>query len=167
MKKETFTCVLVLLCCLTLSPTLLHAEQSEELAIKQMLSGFGEAVAAKDLDKIMSIYAPEIVAYDAFPPREYDGIAAYRKDYEDFFKAFPGPVKAQIDGLKIHVSGSLAYMYGVDTWEITGNDGKPIEMVFRFSDVLEKRSGKWLIVFEHLSFPVDPVTGKADFKSTQ
>ena len=37
--------------------------------------------------------------------------------------------------------------------------------VFRFTDVLRKMNGKWLIVHEHLSFPVDPETGKADFLS--
>ncbi len=33
------------------------------------------------------------------------------------------------------------------------------------ADVLEKRNGKWLIVHEHISFPVDPESGKADFLS--
>ena len=48
---------------------------------------------------------------------------------------------------------------------VTDKDGKAFTLVFRFTDVLRKMNGKWLIVHEHLSFPVDPETGKADFFS--
>ncbi|HEV7785554.1 MAG TPA: nuclear transport factor 2 family protein, partial [Thermoanaerobaculia bacterium] len=59
----------------------------------------------------------------------------------------------------------LGYARGIDRWVITGKDGKPLEVVFRFTDVLKKIDGKWLIVHEHLSVPVDPATGQADFLS--
>ncbi len=45
-------------------------------------------------------------------------------------------------------------------------DGSKTHLVVRFTDVLRKSAGKWLIVQEHVSFPVDPTTGKADMLST-
>jgi ketosteroid isomerase-like protein len=38
-------------------------------------------------------------------------------------------------------------------------------MAFRLTDVLRKVKGKWLIVHEHVSVPVDVATGKADLTS--
>ena len=38
-------------------------------------------------------------------------------------------------------------------------------MTFRLTDRLKKIKGKWLIVHEHGSFPVDLATGKADLLS--
>ncbi len=48
----------------------------------------------KDVDAIMKLYAPgdELALYDVTPPREYVGFNAVRKDYEEFFAAFPGAV---------------------------------------------------------------------------
>ena len=41
----------------------------------------------------------------------------------------------------------------------------PIDMTLRVTDVLRKIKGKWLIVHEHDSVPVDVATGKADLTS--
>jgi hypothetical protein len=38
-------------------------------------------------------------------------------------------------------------------------------MTFRVSDGYKKINGKWMIVEEHLSFPVDIASGKADLSS--
>ena len=47
----------------------------------------------------------------------------------------------------------------------TGSDGKTTEVVFRSTNGLRKINGRWLIVHEHVSVPVDGVTGQADFLS--
>jgi ketosteroid isomerase-like protein len=44
----------------------------------------------------------------------------------------------------------------------TSKAGTHDEFNFRITDCLEKRKGKWVIVHQHLSFPVDLTTGKAD-----
>jgi ketosteroid isomerase-like protein len=118
-----------------------------------------------NLDGIMAVYAPDVVAFDAFPPRKYVGVAAYRKDYEEFFAAYPGPVSSQVSDLTTTVAGSVAYAYGVDLWRATDTQKKTTDMTFRFTDILWKKRGKWFIVHEHVSFPVDPSTGAADFAS--
>jgi ketosteroid isomerase-like protein len=166
MKKE-FTPILA--CCIMFSilGSCSNTTTNDEQTIRAMYAEWGPAIASKDVDKIMSFYATAdtLVFFDAFPPREYKGTNVYRKDYENFFAAFPGPAKSAITDLHVTASGSLAYAYGIDEWEITGQNNQPINMVFRFTDVLQKINGKWLIVHEHLSFPVDPSTGMADFLS--
>ena len=39
----------------------------EEGAIKRLIEGFVEAFRARDLDGVMSMYAPEIVTFDVVP----------------------------------------------------------------------------------------------------
>jgi uncharacterized protein (TIGR02246 family) len=142
------------------------ADQDEK-DIRALLERFSAAVKARDVNAIMAFYAPgnTLVAFDAFPPRKYVGSASYRKSYEGFFAAFPGPVTSQVVDLRIDISGAMANTFGIDRWVATGSDGKPMTVFFRFTDVLRKIDGKWLIVHEHLSVPVDPVTGQADFLS--
>jgi len=130
-----------------------------------MLDRFRTAIEAKDLDTVMSFYAPNVVAFAAFIPRQYTGAAAYRKSYEQFFEGFPGPATSDISDVHISIAGNQAVMYGIERWVVTGKDNQPLEGVFRFTDVLRKTNGKWRITHEHLSLPVDPATGNADYLS--
>src|SRR5215471_4943334 len=138
---------------------------NDEQSIRDMYDKWGKAMQAKDINGIMTIYDSSVVAFDAFPPREYNGKAAYQKDYEGFLAAFPGPLKENIPEMKVSVSGDIAYVFGADHWTVTAQDNKSIEMVFRFTDVLQKENGQWKIVHEHLSFPVDATTGMVDWMS--
>jgi Ketosteroid isomerase homolog len=144
-----------------------RAQSADEKAILKLFSDFSAAIKARDLSKIMSLYSHDARAtfFDAYAPREYVGYSAYEKGYKKFFDYSPGTMSSTISEVQIGVSGPLAYAYGIDTWVITPPKGKPDTNVFRFTDVLRKENGKWLIIHEHVSFPVDPATGKPDFLS--
>jgi ketosteroid isomerase-like protein len=45
---------------------------------------------------------------------------------------------------------------------LTRKDGTKVSFVLRTTDIYRKRNGKWLIVEEHTSFPVDLETMKVD-----
>ena len=86
---------------------------ADEQAIRAMYDRFSAAVASKDLGAIMSMYVPDdrLVAFDAFPPRQYVGAAAYRKDYEQFFVEFPGPATSQMSDVHVEAAGPLAFAH--------------------------------------------------------
>jgi len=67
--------------------------------------------------------------------------------------------------LSITVEGSVAYTHYFDAETVIQADGTRDRVVYRITDVLRKRNGKWVVVMEHLSFPIDPKTGKADLLS--
>jgi ketosteroid isomerase-like protein len=138
---------------------------NDEAAIKALYSDFNNAFSKKDVGAIMACYAPDVFAFDVIPPREYPNWDAYKKDWEGLFAAFPGPVTTNISELKITVVGSIAYSRSIDDATFTAKDGSKIHMVVRVTGVLRKSNGKWLIVQEHVSVPVDPTTGKADLLS--
>ncbi len=142
-----------------------YAQSSDEQAIGALIQRFSVALKAKDVNRIMSLYAPNVLAFDAFTPRQYVGARAYRKAYEGVFAAFPGPIESEITDLAITAAGTVGFSRNIETWVLTDKDRNRVKLVFRVTDVWRKINGKWLIVHEHVSFPVDAVTGKADFLS--
>jgi ketosteroid isomerase-like protein len=143
------------------------AQSNDETAIRALNERFAGGVNAKDINKMMSVYIGDetLHVFDAIPPRQYVGARAYRKDYEEFLALFPGPIKFEASDLSITVVGTLGYTRRIDTWDLTDKNGKPVRLVFRVTDVYRKINERWFIVHEHVSWPVDPATGKADFLS--
>jgi ketosteroid isomerase-like protein len=143
------------------------AANSDKAAIQSLEATFNEGLNSKDVDKIMSVYArgKQLFVFDVVPPREYSSWEAYKKDWEELFAAFPGPIKNTISEQTIHVVGSLAYGHNIQTGEFTGKDGTKLAVVARTTDVYRKMNGKWLIVEEHNSVPVDLMTMKPDLLS--
>ena len=56
-----------------------QAQNLEETQIRQRIDEFGRAIRAKDLDGVLSLYAPNIRSFDLVPPLQYLGAAVYRK----------------------------------------------------------------------------------------
>jgi len=125
------------------------------------------AVDAKDINAIMAYYTPDesLFVYDAIPPRQYVGAAAFRKDWTEFLAAYPATVHADTTDWKVEVEGNLAFGHGAFRTVGPGKDGKPLDLTVRVTDIYRKINGKWLVVHEHVSFPVDLATGKPDFNS--
>src|SRR5476651_2484278 len=126
------------------------AADADKAAIQALEDTYNEGFNSKDVDKVMSVYAPgkQLFVFDVVPPREYRGWEAYKKDFDALFSTFPGPTKNTISEQTIHVVGSLAYGHNVQTGEFIGKDGKKVTIVVRTTDIYRKINGKWLIVEE-------------------
>lgn len=138
------------------------AANPDKAAIQSLENTYNEGFNSRDVDKIMSVYAPgkQLFVFDVVPPREYSSWEAFKKDWEELFAAFPGPVKNTLSEQTIHVVGSLAYGHNIQTGEFTRKDGTKMTIVARTTDVYRKMNGKWFIVEEHNSVPVDLETMK-------
>jgi ketosteroid isomerase-like protein len=160
--------------CLLLAPAVSQAgtKQHDVAAIRAMEDRFGKAISLKNLDAIMSVCRSDDVlfVYDSIPPREYVGIKAYRDDFRDFPAMFDGPIKWEISNLAIDVSGDMTWSHSIQRTAGVASDkgpkwatkGEPLDMTFRLTDVYRRINGKWVVVHEHVSWPVDPDTLKAD-----
>jgi ketosteroid isomerase-like protein len=143
------------------------ATASDKAAIEALEQRYIKAFNAKNVDAIMENYAPgsQLFVFDAVPPREYPNWEAYKKDWEGLFAAYPGPLADAISDLSITVAETVAYAHHIETGYFTRKDGSRVDVVVRVTDVFRKLNGKWLIVHEHVSFPVDIDSGKADLVS--
>ena len=143
------------------------AKSNDEAQIRRLEQNFGDAVKAKDLSKIMANYQPgeKLVVFDVTPPREYVGWEAYKKDWQGFLGTFDGPITFDINDLSITTDGNMAYSYSFQHVAGKMKNGSASDITVRVTDVYRKTSGKWLIVHEHVSVPVDLTTGKPDLQS--
>lgn len=167
MKKILLLSIVPALVALFVVHTKASAYGDDKSEITAAENGILNAAKSKDVDKIMSYYAPDesLLVFDVTPPRQYVGAKAYRKDWEDFFAAYPGPAEAEISDLSVTADRTLGYARLITHFTATDKDGQKAEMTVRTTDVFRKIGGKWLIVHEHNSVPVDIATGKADLMS--
>lgn len=130
-------------------------------AIKGKYSAWKHAFEARDLNGIMALYAPGVIAYDAVPPLQFSGTDAYRKDYTTFLAQFKGRVRVSIPHVHVEQSGPVAYAFGLERLRGTMTNGTKVDMWLRFTDGWKRQNGQWLVEHEHVSIPVDMATGKA------
>jgi len=144
-----------------------NAKESDEAEIRAMEAAMIKAFAAKDLDHGLAPYLQDetLFVFDAIPPRQYVGIKAWRANNEGFMAVFQGPLKAEMSDLSVTTNGKLGFGHNIQHISGTDKNGKPIDLTLRVSDGYRKINGKWMIVEEHLSFPVDLATGKPDLSS--
>jgi ketosteroid isomerase-like protein len=140
---------------------------SDHAAIEALESNYIDAFNRRDVNGIMASYArgKALFVFDAVPPREYPSWDDYKRDWESLFSSFPGPASDKMSELSITIVGLVAYGHHIEDTTFTQKDGTKKEAVVRVTDVFRKTNGKWLIVQEHVSFPVDVNTGQADLLS--
>ncbi len=169
MRKPVYLGVAILVLLGITAGTVLATAQAksggDKAAIQALYKEFNDAFNKKDVNRIMAVYAPDTFVFDVVPPRAYPSWNAYKKNWEDLFTQFPGPVTNSLSDLNITVVGTVAYARSIDDSIITAKDGSKSHVVVRSTDVLRKINGKWRIVQEHNSVPVDLSTGKADLLS--
>jgi len=133
----------------------------EEAKVRQQMDNFVKAFTAKDLNLMMSLFAPGMISFDIIPPLQYAGSDAYRKVWKETFALFTDPIHIGIRDLHIISNEDLAFSYCFLRLNATMTNGKKIDYWERLTCCFQKIDNKWLIVHEHVSLPADLKTGKA------
>ena len=139
----------------------------DKAAIEALEARFAAAFNARDVKAIMSLYqpGPGLFVFDVTPPRQHVGWADYQADWEATFKTTPAVFHFSISDLSVTVVGPVAYGHSIQSEVFTRANGSKGAFAVRVTDVYRKLHGRWLIVQEHVSVPVDLDTGKADVLS--
>jgi ketosteroid isomerase-like protein len=123
-----------------------------------------KAAVATNPDQTMKLYesGDDVVLFDVIPPRELRG----QKAIHDHLAVYSGN-KIKVDFLELQVisDGKLALARSVQHLTGENANGKPIDVIFRNTDIWRKANGQWKLIHTHASFPVDLRTGKADMAS--
>ena len=134
---------------------------SDEDAIRQLLNKWAQAFRAHDVNAIMAMYAPDVVAYDIAPPLQYIGADSYKRDYVEFLNGYDGPVETEMRDLRIVVDGNLAVAMCLERMSGTLKSGQKSDIWVRVTSCFRKVNGKWLDFHDHVSTPTDFATGKS------
>ena len=138
------------------------AKGGAEGEIRELLNRFTEVFRSADINKILEFYADDVVAFDMVPPLQFSGKNAYSESWKQSVQGpMKGPFIWEPRDEKIYVSGDIAFVHHLVKCGATGADGKPMSGWIRHGFGLQKRSGKWLIVHDHFSVPVDMKDSKA------
>ncbi len=136
-------------------------KKNDEAAIQGLLDDGIRSLRDKNIEGVMSMYAPELVSFDIVPPLRYVGADAYRKHWEETFSSLQGPIGYEIHDLDITVGDDVAFGHSLNRMSGTMNTGQKIDLWLRWTVCFRKINGKWLIVHMQVSVPVDLETGRA------
>jgi uncharacterized protein (TIGR02246 family) len=136
-------------------------KQNDEAEIKRVIERGVEGIRNKDIDGVMSMYAPDLVSFDIVPPLQYVGTDAYRKQWGEVFSTFPGPINYEVVDLDITVGDDVAFAHSFNRLSATMSNGQKVGNWLRWTACFRKIDGKWLIAHMQASVPVDLATGRA------
>jgi ketosteroid isomerase-like protein len=126
----------------------------DEAQIQQLIDGWAKAIHEKDINGVMSNYAPEVVAFDIVPPLRYVGADAYRKPWEEWFPTWQGPIGLEMRDLSITAGDDVAFSYSLNRISGKRTNGEETDVWVRWTACFRKINGKWLITHEQVSVPL-------------
>jgi uncharacterized protein (TIGR02246 family) len=132
-----------------------------EALIRQRVEDYANAIRARDLDGVMSLYAPDIVSFDVDPPLRYAGADNKRRAWQAFFAAHTGRIGYEVRELSITTEGSLAFVHGLNQVSGMLASGHMSELWVRWTACWRRIDGTWLVVHDHVSVPADLAHGRA------
>ena len=121
--------------------------------IESRIETLAQAIRNKNVDQVMSHYAPDVVTYDLLPPLDVRGIAAYRKNFEKWFASMSGRIIYEM--LDVHIAADENHAFVHCLSHITGarSGGGRADYWVRVTSGWRKVDGQWLIAHEHISMP--------------
>jgi ketosteroid isomerase-like protein len=134
---------------------------NDEAQVRQQIDNFVTAFRDKNVDLMMSLYAPEFVAFDIVPPLRSVGVDTYRGIWEKTFTFFRDPIIFETRDQTITADNDIAFSHQLLRLQATMTTGQKVDRWERLTFCFRKVNGKWLFVHEHVSVPADLMTGKA------
>jgi uncharacterized protein (TIGR02246 family) len=134
---------------------------TSEDEVRELIACWVKAVRAKDLDGIMSCYAPDIRAFDGIGNLQFKDAGAYRRHWEACLAMCPGPMTFEAHDLNITAGDEMAFCHYLARCGGTDAKGEEKAGWFRATVCCRKINGRWRVVHEHFSAPFDPQSGKA------
>ncbi len=133
----------------------------EEREIRELFDRWAAAAAAKDLDASMEPISSDIVSYEHSIPLQVTDIDLIRKECAIGFESQPDRFSWTVPDLEVIVCGDVAVTWGLNQMVGVSSDGSSSTTWSRGTRVFRKAGGRWRMIHQHVSFPVDPSSGLA------
>ena len=141
--------------------TIEEKRTKNEAAIRELIDGFVKAIRAKDIDGVMSVFAPDVVSFDLSPPLQHGGGDTFTKRWQELFESYQDPISYEVRDLSISAGDDVAFSHSLNRISGTTKNGQLTDRWLRWTACYRKTNGKWLIIHEHVSVPIDLGNGKA------
>lgn len=136
--------------------------------VQDVLEIYKTAVYEKDVEKFLSMYAPEIHIYDCWGKWEVKDLFSWKKNVAEWFNGLNEDgvlLKVDFRDLVVEEDANLAIVYCTVTFTAYKQEaGEQLrQMTNRFTYGLKKVNESWFIAHEHSSLPINIETGKGIF----
>ena len=135
-----------------------------EAHIRERIEDLVKALNAKDIDGVMSLFAPNLVSFDIAPhfgALRYFGAENKRRAWEEAFATFTGPFSYEVHELDVTTQGELAFVHSLNHVNATLSIGQITDLWLRWTACFRRIDGEWVIVHDHVSVPADLEHGRA------
>ena len=133
---------------------------STQSQIAELLDSQSQAVRAKNVDRLISLYSPtsSITTCTSAPVR---GSAALRGRFSQWFDGYNGAIDMQTHD--VHVLGSEDFAVACRFSRVSGTlkNGHEVGSWVRVTSTCQRSDRGWVITHEHVSLPVDLMSGSA------
>ena len=133
-----------------------------------VLKGACTAVEAGDEDGLLAMFheRPDTFLFDYTPPRAVD-LEHLRGNFRAATHGVFGSMTCEVRQVETYLlppdaAWTAAIMHVAARYE----NGDAVEVTYRATDIWRRIDGRWAVVHEHASLPVDPTTGRADLRSS-
>jgi uncharacterized protein (TIGR02246 family) len=134
---------------------------ADEAQIRALTDDWAKALRAKDINRLMASYAPDVLTFDVVNPLQRKGLDAVTKRAEEWISSWQGPIECEIRELTITTGGDVAFSHNLSHFSGKKMDGGDIDMWIRATLCYRKIDGRWNVTHEHVSVPFDPESGQA------
>jgi ketosteroid isomerase-like protein len=155
------TLALCIAACATSRPQPQKEDPVAEVTIRQDVYDLAKALSARNIDRVMSFYAPGVVSFDINPPLRYIGADSKRRAWLEAFALYSDGFSYEVRELEVTAQGELAFVHGLNHVTGTMGNGHTTDMWVRWTACFRRIDGNWLIVHDHVSVPADLAHGKA------
>jgi ketosteroid isomerase-like protein len=135
--------------------------------VRDVLVQWAQATRLNRRDDVLLRHAPDAVIFDVLAPLKYEGTAAYRAGWDEWQPDTVGEALFDLFELRIAAGEELAFAHGLihcgGTYRKDGNGGRFEDWV-RATFCLRKSDGRWRIVHQHISMPVQRKTADPPFQ---
>src|SRR5262245_14544851 len=98
-------------------------------------------------------YASDALSFDLAPPLQFAGADVLRKNFEQWFATFRGPIGSEIRDLKITAGADVAFCHCFNRISGTRTSGEETGVWVRVTVCFRRSGDTWRVVHEHVSVP--------------
>jgi ketosteroid isomerase-like protein len=121
--------------------------------LRHRIEELAQAIRDKDIDRLMTFYASDVVVFDVRPPLDTRGADAYRHNFKRWFDSFKGPISFDLKNLRVVPGETAAFCHYLGLIVGSREDGRTSGYWARGTTCFERQDGQWLVTHEHISMP--------------
>jgi ketosteroid isomerase-like protein len=147
--------VLLPICCLALSLPGTAKDKAPAAGVdKAYLQKIWDGWSTLDPANVNQYYATGDHTYFDITPLKYNNWDEYRAGVTKVLADYKSAKCEVNDDAQIHPAGDYVWTVSTVKADMTQKSGKREMVTFRWTAVFQKQDGKWLIVHEHVSEPI-------------